>query len=87
LAKSEDELKDVERQWDEFRSTFTAPEALDDKQLKNAVVEDLTNVSAMSVEEYTLYQKWLEIHIKYPTHIESTLWGPEVQLEIGRAHV
>jgi hypothetical protein len=68
LAKSEDELKDVERQWDEFQSTFTAPEALDDEQLKNAVVEDLSIVSKMTVEEYTLYQKWHEIHNKYPTH-------------------
>ena len=68
MAKSEDELKDVERQWDIFQSTFEAPEALNDEQLKNAVVEDLTNVSKMTVEEYTLFQKWLEIHIKYPTH-------------------
>ncbi|NDB61679.1 hypothetical protein EB001_25050 [bacterium] len=58
MAKSEDELKDVERQWDEFQSTFTAPEALNDEQLKEAVVEDLTNVSAMSVEEYTPRTFW-----------------------------
>ena len=71
MAKSEDELKDVERQWDQFQSTFEAPEALNDDQLKKAVIEDLTNVSAMTVEEYTLYQKWLEIHIKYPTQYNS----------------
>lgn len=87
MAKSEDELKDVERQWDEFQATFEAPEALSDDDLKKAVIEDLTNVSAMTVEEYTLYQKWLEIHIKYPTH--DALFGPtlvngEDELEINR---
>lgn len=66
MAKSDEELKDVERQWDEFQATFEAPEALSDSELKSVVIEDLTNVSAMTVEEYTLYQKWLEIHIKYP---------------------
>ena len=81
MAKSEDELKDVERQWDQFQETFVAPEALSNDDLKKAVIEDLTNVSAMTVEEYTLYQKWLEIHIKYPTHEVSTLWGGEFQLE------
>jgi hypothetical protein len=81
VAKSDEELKDVERQWDEFQATFVAPEALTDDELKKAVTEDLKTVSAMTVEEYTLYQKWLEIHIKYPTHTESTLWGPEVQLD------
>ena len=44
-------------------------------------------VSKMTVEEYTLYQKWLEIHIKYPTH--DALFGPamvngEDEIEINR---
>lgn len=67
MAKSDEELKDVERQWQQFQATFEAPEALSDDELKKVVIEDLTTVSAMTVEEYTLYQKWLEIHIKYPT--------------------
>ena len=76
MAKSEDELKDVERQWDAFQSTFQVPESLSDDELKASVIEDLTNVSKMTVEEYTLYQKWLEIHIKYPVH--DGLFGPEL---------
>ena len=64
MAKSDEELKDVERQWDQFQETFQAPEALSNDQLKKAVIEDLTTVSAMTVEEYTLYQKWLEIDRK-----------------------
>ena len=34
----------------------------------------------MGVEEYTLYQKWLEIQMKYPTQEVSTLFGVEQQL-------
>ena len=67
MAKSNEELESVERQWDQFKETFEAPEALNDDDLRAAVIEDLTNVSKMTVEEYTLYQKWLEVHIKYPT--------------------
>jgi hypothetical protein len=33
----------------------------------------------MGVEEYTLYQKWLEIHMKYPTQNIGTLFGEEKQ--------
>ena len=54
MAKSDEELKDVERQWDEFQSTFTAPEALSDDELRKFVMEDLEIASKMSVEEYTL---------------------------------
>ena len=80
MAKSSEELQDVERQWDEFQATFETPEALNDDELKKVVVEDLTNVSKMTVEEYTLYQKWLEVHIKYPL-IENGLFGAELNGE------
>ena len=76
MAKSDEELKAVEKQWDQFQETFQAPEALSDDELKKIVIEDLANVSAMTVEEYTLYQKWLEIHIKYP--VEDGLFGAEL---------
>ena len=66
MAKSDEELKDVERQWNVFQETFVAPEALSEEELKKVVVQDLSVVSKMSVEEYTLYQKWMEIHNKYP---------------------
>ncbi len=80
MSKSDEDLKYVEKQWDEFKSTFEEPEALSDAELKSVVEEDLSNVSKMSVEEYTLYQKWLEIHIKYPL-IENGLFGAELNGE------
>ena len=73
---------DLERQWNEWLaqndpSTF---EAADDATLRDIVINDLTNVSKMTVEEYTLFQKWCEIHERYPTHEVSTLWDNEVQM-------
>ena len=42
-------------------------EAPDTETLKEAVIKDLSYVSKMDVKEYTLYQKWCEVHDKYPT--------------------
>ena len=77
---------DLERQWNEWLAandpcTF---EAVDDDTLRNTVINDLTNVSKMTVEEYTLFQKWCEIHERYPTRLVSTLFGEEVQMESKR---
>jgi len=43
------------------------------EQLKSSLLKDLQFVSAMDVKEYTLYQKWCEIHEKYETEETSTL--------------
>jgi len=40
---------------------------IDTNKLKEALIKDLSFVSAMDVKEYTLYQKWCEVHDKYPT--------------------
>ena len=40
---------------------------IDTDTLKEAVIKDLSYVSKMDVKEYTLYQKWCEVHDKYPT--------------------
>ncbi len=78
------EVKDpvLEAQWNDWLkandpSTF---ESLTDEQLREIVISDLTNVSKMTVEEYTLFQKWCEIQERYPTHEVSTLFGVERQL-------
>lgn len=44
-----------------------------DQELKDALITDLTLASKMTVEEYTLFQKWEEIHNKYPTKETRTL--------------
>ena len=78
------EVKDplFEEQWQAWLatndpSTFEAPS---DDELRQIVIDDLTNVSNMSVEEYILFQKWCEVQEKYPSHEVSTLFGVERQL-------
>lgn len=72
----------IEKQWTEWNeqnppSTFK-PVDFDD--LKQRTIKDLEYVSKMDVKEYTLYQKWCEIHTKYPTQEVSTLFGTETRL-------
>ena len=74
---------DIDKQWNEWIATDPLKDIPDitDDFVRETLTKDLTNVSYMSVEEYTLYQKWCEIHEKYPTRNVSTLFGQEVQLE------
>jgi len=77
-----DAKADVEEQWKQWQdenppSSFVD---IDESVLKEQVINDLTYVSKMDVKEYTLYQKWCEIKEKYPTVINQTLFGEEVQL-------
>ena len=58
-------------------------EALSDEEMKNLLEEELLFTSDMSVEEYTLWQKWHEIQRKYPTKEVSTLFGKEKVLIEG----
>ncbi len=50
---------------------------VDETDLKEAIEEDLAFVSKMTVQEYTLYEKWIEVHEKYPTIESATLYGEE----------
>lgn len=84
IMTEEIEVKDplLEAQWKDWLvqndpSTF---ESLSDEDLREKVIDDLNNVSKMTVEEYTLFQKWCEIQERYPTHEVSTLFGVERQL-------
>ena len=52
-------------------------EDIDQRDLKEAVEKDLSFVSKMTVQEYTLYEKWIEVHEKYPTIESTTLYGKE----------
>ena len=77
-----DPKADVEEQWKQWQdenppSSFVN---IDEGYLKEKTINDLTYVSQMDVKEYTLYQKWCEIKEKYPTVVNQTLFGEEVQL-------
>lgn len=82
--EDEVEVKDpfLEEQWQSWLASNDPKdfEDIDETLLRETVISDLQRVSQMTVEEYTLFQKWLEIHERFPTHEVSTLWGDEVQM-------
>lgn len=59
----------IENQWKEWQDTNPLDKIpnIDTDKLRDAVIKDLSFVSVMNVKEYTLYQKWCEVHQKYPT--------------------
>jgi hypothetical protein len=59
----------IDDQWESWQehNPLDKIEAPDTETLKQAVTKDLSFVSAMDVKEYTLYQKWCEVHDRYPT--------------------
>ena len=69
----------VQKQWEEWsdknpKSSFVH---VDTDELKKVLIEDLTYASNMDVKEYTLYQKWCEVQEKFPTQINTTIFGDE----------
>jgi len=73
-------IEDQWELWKEQNPIENIPEITED-QLRESLIRDLSKVSCMSVEEYTLYQKWLEVGNKYPTQEIQTLFGLETQLK------
>ena len=69
----------VQKQYDEYRDNYVEKDVLSKEELRQRIIDDLSYVSQMGVEEYTLYQKWLEIQMKYPTQTIGTLFGEEKQ--------
>lgn len=69
----------IEEQWADWQAANPPSTFLDinDDELKEQTIKDLTYVSQMDVKEYTLYQKWCEIQQKYPTVRNKTVFGDE----------
>ena len=67
----------VQKQFDEYQANKVEKEILPIDQLREMIIKDLSFVSKMGVAEYTLYQKYQEIHLKYPSQTVSTLFGEE----------
>ena len=59
-------IDDQWQSWQDNNPLDKIPD-IDTEELKQALIKDLSYVSAMDVKEYTLYQKWCEVHDKYPT--------------------
>ena len=62
-------IKFIEDQWSEFQKNTDLDKipTIEDDTLRETIIKDLSFVSVMDVKEYTLYQKWCEIHNRYPT--------------------
>lgn len=76
------EIPTVDEQW-RLWQIQNEPERfthIDTEEVKTKLISDLTYASKMDVREYTLYQKWLEVHEKYPTRELTTLFGQDIQL-------
>jgi hypothetical protein len=69
MAYSFDPKDDIETQWQKWQDATPLDKIpnIDTDKLRDIVIKDLSFVSAMNVKEYTLYQKWCEVHQKYPT--------------------
>jgi len=82
MAYAFDPKDDVETQWQKWQDANPSGSfvQVDEQQLREQTIKDLTFVSQMDVKEYTLYQKWCEIQQKYPTELNNTLFGEERQL-------
>lgn len=71
----------LEKQWESFQQEYPTPyEHIDTDELRDRLLKELGQVSNMTVEEYTLYQKWCEVKNKYPAQVVNTLFGEESQL-------
>lgn len=77
------DLDFVEREWKKWQdeNDVSTIEDVDESFLRETIVKDLSFVSKMTVQEYTLFQKWTEVHKKYPTTNANTLFGDEVLME------
>jgi len=71
-----DPKDDVETQWKKWSAENPVDDMpfIDEQELKQTVIKDLTYVSQMDVKEYTLYQKWCEVQDRYPAVVVSDLW-------------
>jgi hypothetical protein len=80
VAYAFDPKDDIETQYQKWLDSGIVYKDIDLGVLTENVKRDLTFVSQMDVKEYTLYQKWCEVHEKYPTEEMNTLFGTEMQL-------
>ena len=71
----------VEKQWVEWQKANPISSHIDIEEVRQCLITDLTHASKMDVREYTLYQKWCEIHERYPVKEVSTLFGIQTQME------
>jgi len=79
----------LEKEYNEWLENVVIPEEDTDK-LREDLKNELLFLSNMSVEEYTLYRKYLEIQKKYPIHDSNpffTMENPYTELNIIKNNI
>lgn len=73
----------VEEQWQAWNKKYDPAnyDLYSEDVLHDLIVAELIGFSGMDVKEYTLYKKWLDCHIKYPTTTIQTLQGVTTRLQ------
>ena len=76
MAYRFDPKDDVDTQWKKWSESNPVEdmEDINEGELRENIINDLTLVSKMDVKEYTLYQKWCEVQEKYPSVEVCDLW-------------
>lgn len=68
----------VQQHWSKWREETPSTKTIDTDKMREVLINDLTYVSQMDVKEYTLFQKWCEVHEKYPLTESNDLFGDPV---------
>ncbi|MFM7796600.1 MAG: Druantia anti-phage system protein DruA, partial [Candidatus Nitrosotenuis sp.] len=73
-------IDDLDTQWAKFLEENPPDKmpVIDENMLRDRILKELACVSAMSVKEYTLYKKWHEIKLNFPTKTETSLFGEQM---------
>ena len=66
MTPEEKWVEDQYKIWSD-ENDISKVEDISESTLKSAIEKDLAFVSKMTVQEYTLYEKWIEVHEKYKT--------------------
>jgi hypothetical protein len=77
MGYSFDPKDDIEEQWNKWLNSGIEYQDICVEDLVQKTIKELTYVSFMDVKEYTLFQKWHEVQIKYPYDIVNDLWEGE----------
>lgn len=83
----------LDKQYKEWLEQQTF-ENVDEDWLREKIIDELTTLSSMSVEEYTLFKKWIEINKKYPIeNVDPNPWftstpaPPYPEIKIVRSEI
>ena len=68
----------VQKHWLKWREETPLTKTIDTDKMREVLINDLAYVSQMDVKEYTLFQKWCEVHEKYPLTESNDLFGDPV---------